>query len=53
MRPSVGRPPVGPAVQVRFSAELLSRIDAWAAENHCSRAEAIRRLVTRASNVGE
>lgn len=43
-----GRPPIGPAVQVRLTPDLLARIDRWAKRQGVTRAEAIRRLVERA-----
>jgi hypothetical protein len=41
-----GRPAIGDPVNVRFDGDLLARIDAHAAENGQSRAEAVRVLVT-------
>ncbi|WP_142395248.1 ribbon-helix-helix protein, CopG family [Mycobacterium avium] len=41
-----GRPEVGPPINWR-PGELLPEIDAYAAENGISRAEAIRQLVQR------
>lgn len=40
-----GRPPVGPAINMRFPEELLAEIDAYAEAAGISRAAAIRRLV--------
>lgn len=40
-----GRPPIGPAVQVRLTPGLLARLDAWAKRQGVNRAEAVRRLL--------
>jgi hypothetical protein len=45
-RARVGRPPVGPAIQVRLAPEQLAWVDRYARAAGCSRAEAIRRLLT-------
>jgi hypothetical protein len=51
-RAGAGRPAIGGAVNVRFGADLLAMVDAYAASRGISRAEAVRRLtqdaVTRA-----
>jgi Ribbon-helix-helix protein, copG family len=47
-RPGAGRPPADTEqVGVRIPRNDLAAIDAWAAANGCSRAEAIRRLAKR------
>ena len=43
-----GRPPIGEAVNVRLSDDLLQDVDRFAADRKISRAEAIRRLLDRA-----
>jgi metal-responsive CopG/Arc/MetJ family transcriptional regulator len=50
MRKRMGRPPTGtlPLVAVRFPAELIARIDAFAKEQKVSRSTALRALVTEA-----
>lgn len=42
-----GRPEIGQPVNIRLGNELLSRVDAFAAREQISRAEAIRHLVAR------
>lgn len=50
-RNRVGRPEVGPVIQVRLPADLLGMIDADAEENGLSRAEMIRRLLVEATGL--
>lgn len=40
-----GRPPIGPAINMRFPEEVLAEIDARAEAEGVKRAEMIRRLV--------
>jgi metal-responsive CopG/Arc/MetJ family transcriptional regulator len=42
-----GRPSTGTPVHIRLPDELLARIDRWADEQGLTRAEAIRRLLSR------
>jgi hypothetical protein len=50
VRKRMGRPPTGtqPLLSVRFPAELIARIDAYAKEQKVSRSTALRTLVTEA-----
>ena len=48
-RPSTGR---HRAFSVRWPAPLIARIDAWAAREHMTRSEAIRKLVEYALDAG-
>jgi metal-responsive CopG/Arc/MetJ family transcriptional regulator len=40
-----GRPPVGPAIEVRLPADVLERLDEIAAEYGVKRAELVRSIV--------
>lgn len=46
--PRMGRPPVGPAINIRVPAELLEAIDSRAELGGVSRVEWIRRALTAA-----
>jgi metal-responsive CopG/Arc/MetJ family transcriptional regulator len=48
-RPSTGR---DRAFSVRWPAELIARIDAWAAREQMTRSQAIRKLVIHALDAG-
>ena len=48
-RPSTGR---DRAFSVRWPAALIARVDAWAAREHLTRSEAIRKLVEHALDAG-
>jgi metal-responsive CopG/Arc/MetJ family transcriptional regulator len=43
-----GRPPIGPAINMRFPEDLLAEIDAAAEAEGIKRAEMIRRLAREA-----
>lgn len=45
---TMGRPPIGPAIQVRLTAGQLAKLDRLAAKAQVSRAEMIRQLVAKA-----
>jgi Ribbon-helix-helix protein, copG family len=40
-----GRPPKGAKIEVRLPPEILTPLDAWAADREIPRAEAIRQLL--------
>lgn len=40
-----GRPAIGPKLETRVSAELAAELEAWAAERHMTRPEAMRHLI--------
>lgn len=42
-----GRPHIGAPINVRLGDDLLTQVDAWAAEQGIKRAEAVRQLVQR------
>lgn len=44
----IGRPEVGAPINVRLGDELLASVDAYAAEESLSRAEAVRNLIKQA-----
>ena len=46
--PPLGRPPVGPPIQIRLPRLLLDAVDRHAAEHGLSRAAAVRRLLSQA-----
>lgn len=47
-----GRPPVGPRVELRLTADLLDQVDTFALAHECSRAEAVRMLLDCGLAVG-
>lgn len=44
----VGRPPIGPTIQIRYDPEQLAMLDEYAHKHGLSRAEALRQLTTQA-----